>query len=216
MRSKLMIKASLAVLLWLAAIVVAILWLDRPWAMAAHGMGWVRIPLFRDLTHLVDPIAALALLGLAVLGGMALLGIRLGRWGRLLLALCLAVALALLAKTELKYLFGRTWPETWVGGNPSWIRDQVFTFDFLHGGAGWESFPSGHATLMAAPMAVLWRHWPRLIWVWLTPVLLVGVGLLACDYHWVSDLLAGAGLGVLCGVGATGLVYGGALQGGRS
>lgn len=211
-----MIKASLAVALWLAAIVVAILWLDRPWAMAAHGMGLVHVWPFKALTHLVDPVAALAVLGLAVLGGMSVLNVRSGGWGRLLLALCLAVALALLAKTELKYLFGRTWPETWVGGNPSWIRDQVFSFDFLHGGAGWESFPSGHATLMAAPMAVLWRLWPRLIWVWLAPVLLVSAALLACDYHWISDVLAGAGLGVLCGVGATGLVYGGALPGGRS
>lgn len=192
--------------LWLLAIALSILWLDRPWAEFAQGQAFKTIAIFPLLTKLADLFLPLALLGLAAAGLAALRGWRPGPTGGLLLCLCLAVAIALMAKTELKYLFGRTWPETWVGGNPSWIRDGVFGFSFLHGGQGWESFPSGHTTVTSAPMAVLWRRWPRFWALWALPVVLVAVGLLACDYHWISDVLAGAGVGVASGLGAWALM----------
>jgi len=196
----------LLVPLWLLAIAVSILWLDRPWAEFAQGQAFKTIAVFPLLTKLAELSMPLALLGLAGGGLAALRGWRPGPRGRLLLSLCIAVAIAVMAKTELKYLFGRTWPETWVGGNPSWIRDGVFTFSFFHGGQGWESFPSGHTTVMSAPMAVLWRRWPKLWGLWALPVALVAVGLLACDYHWISDVLAGAGVGMASGLGAWALV----------
>jgi hypothetical protein len=51
--------------------------------------------------------------------------------------------------------FGRTWPESWLGDNPSWIRDDVFGFFPFHGGRGWESFPSGHGEPGDGPLGRL-------------------------------------------------------------
>ena len=62
-------------------------------------------------------------------------------------------------KNGLKFVFGRTWPETWVNNNPSFIRDGVYGFNWFHGGAGYASFPSGHMSVTCALAAVLW------IWV---------------------------------------------------
>ena len=56
-----------------------------------------------------------------------------------------------------KGLFGRTWPESWLGNNPSWIRDGVFRFFPFHGGAGLGFlFPLGHAAVITATATLLW------------------------------------------------------------
>lgn len=196
--------------LWLAAIAAAILFLDRPWADLAHAdplhLRAVSVP----LTRLIDPLVPLGLTALLGLGAAFLAGWRpKGDWNpslaRLVLTVALAIELAMAMKNQLKHLFGRTWPETWVNHNPSWIKDGVFQFDFLHGGPGWSAFPSGHAAVMAAAafaVLALRPGWGRLAMI---PLALVCVGLLGANYHWVSDVIAGLGIGMMCGLGAAAL-----------
>jgi membrane-associated phospholipid phosphatase len=85
-----------------------------------------------------------------------------------------------------------------VDNNPSWIRNHAFGFRPFHGGPGYASFPSGHTTRITAPFAVLWQHLPRFRLLWALPTLLVMIGLLAADFHWLSDCLAGIWLGAAC------------------
>lgn len=157
------------------------------------------------LTWIVEPLPPaaaiiLALAGLAVLGGW-----RPGYWGRVAITTCVALLVAITIKEQLKYAFGRTWPETWLTPpNPSWISDQAFGFTFFHGGQGWGSFPSGHMTAITAPVAVLWQALPRLRVVWLALPILVAVGLIGADYHFLGDIIAGSYLGAACGVGVAG------------
>ncbi len=180
--------------LWIALILATLRWADRPLATWLHQHPDSH-GLFRGLTRLADlpaPLACLALILLAWRRPAPLAP----RW-RAVLAAALATLIALAFKEQLKYLCGRTWPETWIEHNPSWIANGVFTFSPLHGGRGWSSFPSGHATAISAPMAALWRAAPRWRLVWPLPVLLVCIGLLGADYHWLSDIEAGLGLGLL-------------------
>lgn len=70
------------------------------------------------------------------------------------------------------------------------------------------SFPSGHAALAFATAAVMARLLPR----WRLPFWFVA-GLVAAERvaenaHYVSDVVAGAGLGVLCGLIAVRVAYG--------
>src|SRR3954447_8514661 len=158
------------------------------------------------LTHIIDPFvpaASIALTGVAI---AALFGWRPGPFGRTIIALCIAVLVATVLKEELKFLFGRTWPETWVANNPSWIRDGVYRFEPLHGGRGWASFPSGHMIVITAPCTVLWLLAPR-VWRWLWAALIpaVAIGVVASDYHFVADMIAGTFVGWTCGVGAVAL-----------
>jgi len=186
-------------------VLLAIGFVDRPLATWAHaefhgqqGFIW--------LTWLVDPIPPLAVAGLIGAGIAALAGWRPGAQGRILLAACLATDAALVSKDMLKILFGRTWPETWTNNNPSWIKDGVFGFEPFHGGAGWFSFPSGHTTLITAPMMVLYLCLPRLRMIWLALIALVVIGLLGADYHWLSDTIAGFYLGTATAVGMVALL----------
>src|SRR5271154_2145787 len=82
------------------------------------------------------------------------------------IALCLSVFASLIISGIAKEAFGRTWPESWLGDNPSWIRDGMYGFFPFHGGDGWESFPSGHTSAIATLATVLWVAWPKLRFFW--------------------------------------------------
>ena len=119
---------------------------------------------------------------------------RIGRRGlssawRTVLIVSVATVLATAAVIALKYAFGRLWPETWIENNPSWISNHEFGFRPFHGGAGYESFPSGHTARITAPFAVLWQRLPRYRVVWVLAPLLVMAGLLAADFHLIHNHL---------------------------
>lgn len=201
-------RALLAVLSCPVLVLLCVAFVDRAVAGFSHAAFAGRTGAFDALTHIVDPLPPLAGLGVAAAGLAALLGWRPGPLGRTLLACCLATLLAIALKDQLKYAFGRLWPETWVEHNPSWIQDGAYGFFPFHGGRGWASFPSGHTTPVTAPASVLWARWPRWRALVAVPVALVLAGLFGADYHFVGDMVAGLYLGSACGLGALAVVAG--------
>jgi membrane-associated phospholipid phosphatase len=184
------------------ACVISYSWLDQPIALIAHAQS-SHNHVFVQLTYIPDPLVPLAVITF----------IGLGLWNFARKPLCklqttglicsISLIMAEATKDQLKYVFGRTWPETWVQHNPSFIRDGVYGFNFFHGGAGYASFPSGHATVTCAVISVLWILHPkfRVIYFMLIPA--VGIGLIGADYHFLSDIIAGAFVGVSTGWMAT-------------
>ncbi len=122
------------------------------------------------------------------------------------MSLCLSVFAAVAINSVAKMVFGRTWPESWLGDNPSFIRDGVFGFFPFHGGPGWGSFPSGHTTVVAAPATILWIVWAELRMAWAAVVAVVILGLIGANYHFVSDTIGGLYLGAGIGCGIAGLM----------
>ena len=183
----------------------AIAFVDRPVANFAHASLRVNEALFAMLTHLVDPIPVYA--GI-VTGGYviaALLGVRPGPRGMIALRIGITILVAIALKEQLKFLFGRTWPETWTGNNLSYIKDGVFGFFPLKGwggGRGYHAFPSGHMTTISAAAVAVSLNWPRWKWAAIVPVAAVAVGMIGANYHWVSDLIAGTFLGAGVAVAA--------------
>ncbi len=181
----------------LVAIVLSVLLLDRPVAVLAHGLG--RPAFFVWLTWIADVPVPASVLALGVCGAAWLAGWR-SPLARLVFAVCIAALAADAAKDVLKLAFGRTWPETWVAHNPSFISNNVYGFFPFHGGAGWASFPSGHTTVITAPCAVLWDRVRRLRALWGALPALVVAGLIGSDFHFLSDCIAGAALAGAIGV----------------
>ena len=180
------------------AILASIAWLDRPAAHFAHNVIG-RHPILLQLTRPPEYLGRFSLLFLVMLGLWALWR-PLGAAARGLLLASLSLTIAEALHTWLKLGFGRTWPETWIAGNPSFIRDGVFRFFPFHGGPGFASFPSGHMTAIASFVGVFWLLAPS--WrglalrpVWGACILAVAIGLYGMDYHFVSDMLAGTLLG---------------------
>ena len=165
---------------WIITTVFCIVFVDRAAASWAHAC-LRRAPIFDLLTHLVDPLQPAAVVGLALAGVALVGGWRPREAGRTLLAACLAIIISVALKEQLKFVFGRTWPETWVDHNPSWVANGAYGFHFFHGGEGWASFPSGHMTQISAVAAVLWWRIRPLRWLWATLVILVAIGLFGAN-----------------------------------
>jgi membrane-associated phospholipid phosphatase len=180
-----------------ALVGLAMAFADRPIANFSHDdlhrPGWAS--LLTKMAVLPFPLAVVGTLVACMMWFAE--GRLLPAWRTLLAASC-ATLLATAALLALKYACGRMWPDTWVDNNPSWIRNHAFGFMPFHGGPGYASFPSGHTTRITAPFAVLWQHVPRFRLLWALPTLLVMIGLLAADFHWLSDCLAGIWLGAAC------------------
>jgi membrane-associated phospholipid phosphatase len=180
------------------AVAVSYLWLDRPLAMFAHG-ATIQTPIFAKLTLLPEPLVPLSLSVLLALGLWALARQPLHKPHRVALLCSVSLIVAETFKSELKYVFGRTWPETWINGNPSLIHDGVYGFNFFHGGAGFASFPSGHTTAACAVASVLWICYPRLRVLYGAVVGAIAIGLIGADYHFLSDIIAGGFIGTTTG-----------------
>jgi membrane-associated phospholipid phosphatase len=164
-----------------------IAWVDQPVALYFNTSQALR-PLFQACA--APSLAALPLAGLFLLwsvwrrlrgaGGTS------GPW----LAMSLATLASTAAKDELKWVFGRPWPGTWLKyGNYSF---HPFVESIFFG-----AFPSGHTAYVSAPLAVLWVLLPRWRLAAGAVTGLVMLGLVGADYHFVSDVLAGLITGLL-------------------
>jgi membrane-associated phospholipid phosphatase len=151
-------------------------------------------------------LGPLAVLVIAISAVAAAGGRRPRMRGRIILALAVSVFAAKEIYGLAKWVFGQTWPETWLGDNPSWIRDGVYGFFPFHGGPGWGSFPSGHMTVITSLAMILRIVWPELRAAWAAILAVVIIGLIGANYHFVSDIVGGLFLGAATGRGVAGLL----------
>lgn len=92
--------------------------------------------------------------------------------------------------TLLKHLVGR--------GRPKFMHGDHSVFSPF-GGPGWDSFPSGHAMATFAVAVVLAVRFPKVRWLVILWALVVSVSRLFRASHFLTDIIAGAVLGVLIG-----------------
>jgi membrane-associated phospholipid phosphatase len=184
------------------AVVIAYLWIDRPLALLAHRQ-LAHHETFAQLTHIPDPFAPLAVIVFVGLGLWAFSGRVLSKLQTTALLASLSLVMAEATKNMLKFVFGRTWPETWVRNNPSFIHDGVYGFNPFYGGQGFASFPSGHTAVTCAVISVLWIAYPRWRALYALIVTAVAVGLIGANYHFLSDVIAGGFVGASTGWMAT-------------
>jgi membrane-associated phospholipid phosphatase len=191
-------KWAVAFVLTVLAVTISYLWLDRPIAYFTHD-HFHNDPLFARLTLIPETFAPLAVMAFIVLGLRALQEKPLTRLEAVTLVCALNLVIASAIKNQLKIVFGRTWPETWVRNNPSLIQDGAYGFHPFTTGAGYESFPSGHTTAIVAVMSVLWICYPRFRILYAVIVATVVIGLIGADFHFLSDCIAGAFIGASTG-----------------
>ena len=173
------------------AVLLSMAFLDQPLALYFNQAQALR-PLF-------DACAAPSLLALP-LSGLYLAWLVLQKCrgqapaNPVWLAMSLATLAATAAKDELKWLFGRSWPIFW-------LKDNIYGFRPLTDSYFYGGFPSGHTAYISAPLGVLWALKPKLRPACAAVIALVMFGLVAADYHYLADVLAGLITGTICAWG---------------
>lgn len=190
----------LALALTTAVVIIGFYWLDRPIAFWVHmHLGGSGGREFEPITHIPDPLVPAAVIAFFGLGLRALTGQPMSRFASAIVACSVSLTTAQAAKNLLKYVFGRTWPETWTHNNLSLIHDGAYGFHWFHAGTGYESFPSGHMAAICAVISVLWIYYPRLRPLWTLTALAVAASLIGANFHFFSDVVAGSFVGVSTG-----------------
>jgi membrane-associated phospholipid phosphatase len=194
-----MLRRTLAAIaLTAVAVIVCYYFVDRPVAFFVHRHQLDRFEQFRWLT---DPPPMVQLGSPLVLAALL---VRRARgpwrpWQNTLLVACVSLNVADQARQSLGDVCGRYWPETWHNDNPSLINTGAYGFHPWQTGDDVGSFPSGHAARIAAFATVFWLGYPRgrgLCFVLAAPML---VALVAMNYHFVGDVIAGGVLGAVIG-----------------
>ena len=191
-------KWLIALAVVVAAVAISYAWLDRPIAFFAHG-ELAHNKLFAQLPKISEWFALIAIVAFLVLGLRGLTGRALLKFEAAVLLSAISLVASAAIKNQLKFVFGRTWPETWINNNPSLIRDNVYGFNPFHAGTGYDSFPSGHTTAVCAAMAVLWICYPKWRPLYALVVAAVVIGLIGANFHFLSDIIAGAFIGASTG-----------------
>lgn len=181
----------LSLLICTIAVALAFVYLDVPIAHCVYG-------LFGSTESLGKGFASAVLLSIEAAAALALVCIRitrghLSRFGEATALACLtSICAYAINDSTLKLFFGVPNPAAVLHGSRH-------AFDLLTGSSS-SSFPSGHMILSGAFAGVFMRLYRTSI-LPLSALLLIAAALLiAGDWHFVSDVIAGTFLGVSAGL----------------
>lgn len=178
----------------LAAVAICVFFLDIPVALFVKehlygNVGWSRLT-----SDLPDLLLLLVLITTCVACSLYLLRARKGIYDKATSfekLVAWTAPTSYFAKSGLKLLFGRV-------NTRCWLQDPgLYGFHWLQRMPGCEGFPSGHMIVVVALLAAVWRFYPRCRPLCLLTAVLLAFALVATNYHFVSDVLAGAYVGVL-------------------
>lgn len=184
------------------AVVLCYYFVDLPVAFFMHDHRLARFDELKWLTEpppLVQSWSPLVIVALVI--GRVFGEWR--RWQRVLFVACIGLIVADQFRESLGDLCGRYWPETWHDNNPSLIGTGAYGFHPFQVGDDIGSFPSGHAARIAAFATMFWLAIPKWRWLYALLALPMLAALIALDYHFVGDVIAGSVLGAIVGAWAT-------------
>jgi membrane-associated phospholipid phosphatase len=199
---RLLFRSIIITVLFIVAVVICYLWVDRPVAFFVYRHHINTIQVFRWLTYPPPEVQNWSALILTILMVRRTWGPLL-LWQKTLFVACLSLIVADDFRISLGDVFGRYWPETWTHDNPSLIGTGAYGFHPFQRGDDVGSFPSGHAARVLAFGTVWLIAMPRSRTIQIVVIVLSAsmlVSLVAMNYHFVSDVIAG---GVLGGIVAT-------------
>jgi membrane-associated phospholipid phosphatase len=164
----------------------------QPWLTNAGHVTWVRrmASVWEQLGS--TPGIVLFILSAAVL-------IRSDK-GRTLLHFAVSIGLVGASVQLLKYLIGRVRPT--VAGDSTIFAGPL---GLLGDGTSHriDSMPSGHTAAAFAMALALAFRWPKYTWLWIGLAIGVGISRTLVDAHFPSDVILGALLGTVVGLGVS-------------
>jgi len=194
---RLLVRTLIAIAVCTAAVLACCFWIDRPVAFFVYRHHINTIRVFRWLTYPPPEVQNWSALALAILMVRRAWGPFL-HWQKVLLVACLSLIIADDFRISLGDVCGRYWPETWTHDNPSLIGTGTYGFHPFQRGDDIVSFPSGHACRILGFATVWLIAMPNNRTIQVVVILLCApmlLSLVAMNYHFVSDVIAGSVLG---------------------
>lgn len=192
----------------LAALIVGVIlvmfcyfFVDRQVAYYVYNHGINKITIFKWLTYpppLVQTWSPVVLVMLAIRRVMG----PWKHWQHVLFVACVSLIVADQFRYSIGDAAGRYWPETWHDDNPSLISNGTYGFHPFHADDDEGSFPSGHAARIAGFLGVFWLAIPQWRWIYTIVAVSMLIALVAMNYHFVGDVVAGCILGAIVGAWA--------------
>jgi membrane-associated phospholipid phosphatase len=102
-----------------------------------------------------------------------------------------AAPASFLAKALFKIIFGRVNTRYWL------LDPDLYGFYWFQRRTGCDGFPSGHMVVMVTLFAALYRFHPKSRPACIALSIMLATALVLTNYHFVSDVIAGAYLGVV-------------------
>jgi membrane-associated phospholipid phosphatase len=193
---RLLRQASIALGFCFIAVLICYLWVDRPVAFYVYHQHLNQIRIFRWLTYPPPEFQTWSPLVITLLLIRRAFG-RFPRWEKVLFVAFLSLIVADQFRVCLGDICGRYWPETWRHDNPSLIETGTYGFHPFQRGDDLGSFPSGHATRILS-FAMVWLiAVPRSRVILSVIILPMLISLVAMNYHFVGDVIAGSFLGAI-------------------
>ena len=193
----LLLRTLISAAFCVVGVVICYFWVDRPVAFFVYHHHINSIQIFRWLTYPPPEVQNWSALVLTILIVRRAWGSFL-RWQKTLFVACLSLIVADDFRISLGDVFGRYWPETWTHDNSSLIGTGTYGFHPFQRGDDIGSFPSGHATRILAFASVWLIAMPGSRTVQVVVIVFSAsmlVSLVAMNYHFVSDVIAGGVLG---------------------
>lgn len=194
---KLLRRTIITTGLCIVAVLVCYFWIDRPVAFFVYHHHINRFSVFRWLTYPPPEVQNWSALVLTILIIRRAWGTFL-HWQKALFVASLSLIVADDFRISLGDVFGRYWPDTWIHDNPSLIGTGAYGFHPFQRGDDVGSFPSGHAARILAFAGVWLIAMPRSRSLQVVVILVSAsmlLSLVAMNYHFVSDVIAGSVLG---------------------
>lgn len=187
-------KLAVISLLAFVTVLVSIKLLDRRIALAVMEVLRSSPILHRTTANLPDLLLLLVCIGTAAMWADYFFLVRSrghNQQAQFLRLAATAVPFAFLLKTFLQFAFGRITTRAWLhdcGPIDFWL---------FHGTGDRGGFPSGHMTVFATFFAAVWYRYPPYRSLAATLLITLGAALIATDYHFLSDVIAGTYTGLL-------------------
>lgn len=194
-------RSCIAIIACIFAVVICYYFVDRPVAFFVHDHEISKVQEFRWFTEpppLVQGWSPLVLVALAIRRAFGPWRV----WQQTLFIACVSLIVADQFRESLGDICGRYWPETWHDNNPSLIGTGAYGFHPFEVGDDTGSFPSGHAARIAGFFAVFWLLLSRGRWLYALIAIPMLLSLIAMNYHFVGDVIAGSVVGALIGTWA--------------
>lgn len=192
----LLFRTLVAIALCIAAVLVCYFFVDQQVAFFVYHHHINTIKIFRWFTYPPPEVQNWSPLMLTVLMVRRAWG-PFAHWQKVLLVACLSLIMADEFRMSLGDVFGRYWPETWSHDNPSLIGTGTYGFHPFQRGDDIGSFPSGHAARIFGFATVWLIAIPRSRSICVILCAPMVVSLVATNYHFVSDVIAGSVLGAI-------------------